>query len=367
MQAVPGSLISYCYYIIFPEERKMEMATAKKLPSGSWHIQVYCGKDKNGKKIIKSFTAPTKRAVELAAAEYAVHQKDPLQVSVTVYDAIETYITGRTGVLSPSTIRGYRMQQKHAFDLIGSLRLCDLSSQIVQEYISRIAKDYSPKSVKNIYSLFLAAVTYVDPSLHFHVVLPAKPQREVTVPTDEEVQRLIDAAPRDLKVAICLAAFGTLRAGEVCAVTYRDLNRKECFLHIHRDVVRDEYGLWVTKETPKNEGSNRYVELPQKLIDLIGDGKPDDRIVPLVPHSLATGFTRLRNRVGVNIRFHDLRHYSASIMHAIGIPDQYIMDRGGWKTDSTLKSVYRNVLKDKKNDFTDKTNQYFSETFRIEA
>ena len=31
-------------------------------------------------------------------------------------------------------------------------------------------------------------------------------------------------------------------------------------------------------------------------------------------------------------------------MHAIGIQDQYIMARGGWKTDSVMKSVYRNVI-----------------------
>ena len=43
----------------------------------------------------------------------------------------------------------------------------------------------------------------------------------------------------------------------------------------------------------------------------------------------------------IPFRFHDFRHYSASIMHAIGIPDQYIMARGGWKTDTVLKAVYR--------------------------
>ena len=50
-------------------------------------------------------------------------------------------------------------------------------------------------------------------------------------------------------------------------------------------------------------------------------------------------------------------------MHSIGIPDQYIMERGGWSSDAILKSVYRNVLKDKNNEFTDKTNEYFKNKF----
>ncbi|MCB7523198.1 tyrosine-type recombinase/integrase [[Clostridium] hylemonae] len=54
-------------------------------------------------------------------------------------------------------------------------------------------------------------------------------------------------------------------------------------------------------------------------------------------------------QAGLNhFRFHDLRHYSASIQHALGIPDAYIMERGGWETDGTLKSIYRHTLKDKK-------------------
>ena len=74
-------------------------------------------------------------------------------------------------------------------------------------------------------------------------------------------------------------------------------------------------------------------------------------------------FIRLRDSLGLKCRFHDLRHYAASIMHSIGIPDQYIMERGGWSSDAILKSVYRNVLKDKNNEFTDKTNEYFKNKF----
>ena len=28
----------------------------------------------------------------------------------------------------------------------------------------------------------------------------------------------------------------------------------------------------------------------------------------------------------------------------IGVPDQYIMQRGGWSSDNVMKSVYRNVI-----------------------
>ena len=60
-----------------------------------------------------------------------------------------------------------------------------------------------------------------------------------------------------------------------------------------------------------------------------------------------------------HFRFHDLRHYSASIMHAINIPDQYIMQRGGWSSDRTLKDIYRGTLDDYQDKYTDMTIKYF--------
>ncbi len=45
-------------------------------------------------------------------------------------------------------------------------------------------------------------------------------------------------------------------------------------------------------------------------------------------------------------RFHDLGHYYASTLHAIGIPDPYIMERCGWGNDAVRKDVYRHTTGD---------------------
>ncbi len=49
----------------------IQMATAKKLPSGSYRVQLYIGKDANGKRQYKSFTADTKKEAEYLAAKYS--------------------------------------------------------------------------------------------------------------------------------------------------------------------------------------------------------------------------------------------------------------------------------------------------------
>lgn len=46
-------------------------------------------------------------------------------------------------------------------------------------------------------------------------------------------------------------------------------------------------------------------------------------------------------------------------MQAIGVPDQYLMAKGGWKMDRVLKAVYRNVIDEENKKFTELTNKHF--------
>ena len=60
-------------------------------------------------------------------------------------------------------------------------------------------------------------------------------------------------------------------------------------------------------------------------------------------------------------RFHDLRHYAASIMNALNVPDQYIMQQGDWKSIRVLKGIYQTTLPDYQKKFLAKTSQHFTE------
>lgn len=85
------------------------------------------------------------------------------------------------------------------------------------------------------------------------------------------------------------------------------------------------------------------------------------RIVNLTPNNITDRFQYCLNNAQLeHFRFHDLRHYSASIQHALGIPDSYIMQRGGWGNDGTLKAVYRHALADRAKEMNDIANKHFT-------
>ena len=322
------------------------MATARIQPSGRWKVLVFDGME-NGKRRYKSFTADTKIDAELAAAMYL---KDPSRKKrkndPTVKDAIDRYIKAKDGVLSPSTIRGYKAMQKTRYASIENVKISKLTTEKMQKFISETAKECKPKYTANVYGLLTASVAMFRPNAVFRTTLPSKPSKRLKSPSEDAVQKLFLSADGDLKICIALAAFGSMRRGEVCALKHKDINGN--MITVHADIVMNADNKEVYKDMPKNSDSIRIVRLPEEVIKLIGEGKPDEFITHYTPTGISNAFRKLRDSLGISeIRFHDLRHYYASIGAILSIPDIYVADFGGWKRGSpVLKQTYQNTMTD---------------------
>jgi len=336
------------------------MATAKKLPSGMWRIQAYLGKDTNGKPIRASFTAPTKKEAELQAAQYVAENQRYDFRNITVEDAIDRYIAAKTPVLSPSTIRAYRSYQRNYYGGIGHMPISKLNTEEMQLFVSSMVGTVSNKTIHNAYGLLSSAIALFRPDKVFRVTLPTKKATRRESPSDGVVRELYEKAGPELQKCIALAAFGSLRRGEICALKHQDVTGQA--VHVHADMIMDEHGDWIYKDIPKTAESNRVVYLPQEVIDLLGDGVDDEYIISISPSRVSDRFIKLRERLGLHgVRFHDLRHYYASIGAVLGIPDTYLSQFGGWRSDSpVMKSIYQNVISCEQQKFSQAMNAHFS-------
>ena len=320
------------------------MAKAKKLPSGAWRTQVYAGKDANGKNRYESFTAPTARESELLAAQFKASTERRKAGDMTVQEAIDGYISAKEKVLSPKTIREYKNMARTRYTDIGKKSVRKLTTEDLQIWISSMVGDLSPKSIANTHGLLASSVAFYAPDLRFPITLPKKAKQKQTAPSDEEIRALYEAADDEMKMCIALAAFGSLRRGEICGLKYKDLLKDG--VYVHCDLVQDTDNNWILKEMPKTAESVRTVKLPSEVMELIGTGDPDEFIYPRSPYALSRGFQRLRKKLGLeHIRFHDLRHYFASIAAVLGIPQAYVADFGGWRKNSpVMQDVYQNKI-----------------------
>lgn len=120
------------------------MATAKKLPSGAWRCLVYTGKDADGKRKYKSFTADSKKEAEYLAAVYLARAKQE-ESSMTIRKAVAEYIEAKENILSPSTIEGYRNIERNRLKRIAAVEIADFDTAAAQRYINELSRRLSPK------------------------------------------------------------------------------------------------------------------------------------------------------------------------------------------------------------------------------
>lgn len=337
------------------------MSKARKLPSGKWRCRAFV-KMSDGTIERPSFTADTKAEAERLARQFET-EKDRMAnvLNLTIYEATERYIESKKGVLSPTTIKGYDVILKNRIVMIKSLTLRQISSADIQQFISNISCKVSAKSVKNTYSLLMAVLAMYVPDKRFRATLPPKEHIVYDLPTDAEVQMLYKHANNNLKKAILLAAICTLRRGEISALRYQDISYDLCRISIHADMIKGIDGKWIYKDHPKTDGSIRIVSAPRELLQCLGTGEPDEYVVKENPQTITGRFCELRDSLGLHCRFHDLRHYSASV-RAIIQPRAYTAADGGWNPTSTvLDTVYVNPLADKRREYQTKVNNYFVE------
>ena len=321
--------------------------TKNKLPSGNFRVQVFDYKDEDGKKHYKSFTAPTKAEAQYLAAQWKTERTEEQKYSVTLYEAVTQYIDMKRNVLSPSTILGYERMQKNYLKEVGKIRIGLLTNTDLQLLISNLSTDLSPKTVRNVHGLVSATIDMFAPDFQIKVTLPAKKKAELYCPSDDDVSTLLKYIDDpELELAVLLAAFGPMRRGEICALETTDIYGNT--LTVSKSIVLGPDHEWIVKQ-PKTYGSYRDIEFPDfvisKLNHHIKKNNLNGRIILSTPDAISERFTRELSKAGLpHFRFHDLRHYAASIMHAIGIPDQYILQRGGWSSDNVMKSAYRNTI-----------------------
>lgn len=328
------------------------MPNARILPSGSYRCRA-TWTDKDGTRHYKSFTAKTKKEAERLASDYECDMNGAMS-TVTFKAAAKNYIASRCNTLSPTTISEYRSMLRRGFPFQDK-SVFEITEIDIQKFVNDYAATHSPKTVRNAHGFLVSVIHTVRPQMMIKTRLPQKKTFDVNVPEDNDIKKILAVADPELKKAIYLAALGPMRRSEVCGATFDDLKRNT--LHVHSVMVMAEK-RWIIKGVPKTTASDRFITFPPYVIKVLGSGT--GRIVNLTPTVVYNRFRKACEAAGVrHYRFHDLRHYGASVLHSLGVPDAYIMERGGWETDSTLKTVYRHALSKESKMYNRIANKHF--------
>ena len=335
------------------------MAKAKKLPSGNWRVQA--SKTLNGRTIKKSFTAESKKEAEFLAAEWQMDIEEESSVkNITLRQAYIKYIEMKDAVLSPSTIRGYNALLRNTFLNIMDFPVLKITSSMIQIEVNKLAVNSSPKYIRNAYGLLNAVLKVFRPDLILNITLPQKNRPELYIPDDNDIKTLLNAVKGErIEIPILLAAFGPMRRSEICALTSDDIH--DNIITVNKSMVLGSDGNWHVK-APKTFSSYRNIEYPDFVINRLQGIQGS--LTDMTPTAITDAFQKVLKKSNLpSFRFHDLRHYAVSTLHAINVPDKYIMARGGWSTNYTMNNVYNHVIKNKVDEYTEKIQSHFGTVY----
>ena len=348
------------------------MAEAKQNKNGTWTILVYSHTvQENGKpkRIYQRFTAEKRKDCERMAKEFEVNRKRlKIPTGLTVSEAVGKYIDLKSNILSPSTIRSYKLIHKTKFPTIGSIRLGQLTNEMIQSEINQEAAKHSPKYIRNIYALLTASLEMFAPDFHCHFSYPDCRKKEINIPSAGDIASLLAVSQNDdQSLAVKLAAFMGLRRGEICGLHAEDVDIEAGILYVRRSVVLDSDKKWKEK-VPKTKAGRRDLPIPSiirtDLEESLKGKKKKESLISLTPGQISDNFETMRNKAGIpHCSFHSLRHYFASVMLANNVPNKYAMEMMGHETENMLQRVYQHTMDNKKKEISHQLNQYFSDNF----
>ena len=310
----------------------------QKLPSGSYRVRkMYKGKTYS---IVFDHKPTQKEALQALSAEL-----DRIKTKydrLTFLDAAKEYVEMKRNVLSPKTVQEYLGMPNRFPEWFNSLPLPDITQVEINRMVNELSKTRSPKTVRNCHGFISTVLGTFRPEMKINTKLPQKVKNEPYIPSQEDVKAVLEAAKgTKYEAAVMLGCYG-MRRSEICALTVEDIEGD--VVHINKAMVQNENHKWVIKVTKTTE-STRDIVIPQELADKI---REQGYVYKGHPNGISKYLKKIENELGIpHFSLHKLRHYFASEMSALGVPEADILKLGGWKSDHVMKSVYRHSMMEK--------------------
>src|SRR5260221_2129398 len=343
-----------------------------KRPDGRWEARITLPEGKR-----KSFYAKTRQEAARRLAE-ALRDRDRGLPVLSERQTVAQFLAAWLNIVKPSvgvsTWKTYEeIIRLHLTPVLGSQSLAKLTPQHVQAlYSAKLEAGLSPTTVHHIHATLHAALELavsldlVVRSVADRVTPPKMRRPEMAVLSPEQSRVLLSAIGSDELEALYVVALTTgMRQGELLALKWHDLDLEAGWLHIHATVrrLRGEF----VYAPPKTRRSRRAVALTSMAVEALhrhrihqadmrshaGLAWQDHDLIfcdplwgPLEgPYGLRHHFRPLLRRAGLpRIRFHDLRHTTATLLLAQGIHPKVVSEMLGHTTIGITMDIYSHVL-----------------------
>ncbi|MNB71350.1 putative prophage phiRv2 integrase [compost metagenome] len=272
---------------------------------------------------------------------------------------------------------------------IGHLKLCDIKTLHIIQYFSDIQdlekrkggkkKPYSQTTLISLHKLlkgiFDLAVTWnvIKVSPMAGLKYPKLKKKKADCYNEEEAKTLfqsLESEPLVFKTIVILATTTGLREGEISGLERKHINLKTGVIQVEQQMIyTKQNGLQITDT--KTDDGNRKVSIPKLVVDLLKEvfkqssidraklgslwkgWKDNDRQfvfntstgAPYGPAYISGRWINFRKKAGLReIKFHELRHTSASLLINKGVHAKVISERLGHSDIKITMNTYGHVF-----------------------
>ena len=266
--------------------------------------------------------------------------------------------------LRPRTVELYRyLLDCHVLPVFGQTSLSDVAPLDVAAWHRALVSEI-PGTAPKAYRLLaqIMGVAVKDDRIHRNPCsikgASSEISREQAIPKVAEVEALAEAVPVRYKAMVLLAAWCSLRFGELAALRRNRVDLVRGEIRVTETLTELVTGERFTG-APKTAAGRRTVAIPPHLVPVVEEhlhsvGLAAEALLFPAPEGAYLMRHNFRQRVwnpalratGLKYRFHDLRHSGLTWAAASGATVAELMHRGGHSTSATAMR-YQHATRDR--------------------
>ncbi|SCW52466.1 Site-specific recombinase XerD [Paenibacillus tianmuensis] len=350
--------------------------------TGKYYYVLDIGKD-GGRKQKKKRGFATKKDAEIALAKLLTEVNDGTYLEPsknTLVQLMEKWIESKKGNMTRLTVDSYKsyIVNHIAPSNIGSKQLAKLSSDDIEEFIKYLrtkktdkGKNLSDSTIQRIFNIVVTALNYakkmkyVKENVALNVDRPQISKRKLQVWDVEEVNKFLEHIKKYRHfLAFYLAIHTGMRQGEILGLPWSNIDFDNKTIRVTQTLEHDAKGI---TEGAKTNSSVRSISISDEVIaqlkkqyHMIEEEKEnagelyqdnDDLVIctnigkPVFADTLTKFMRKSIRELNVTpIRFHDLRHTSASLMLKIGVHPKIVSERLGHSSVTITLDTYSHLL-----------------------
>lgn len=298
-------------------------------------------------------------AATTEADKYRGDWNDPRLADTAYKDWVKTYLASKVNVKDKTLYNYESMVDNHINPEWGGVSLGNIEPTAVQRWINDLCDDYAAKTVRYIYMVFKSSLKlavqqgYLAKTPCSGINLPRVRRKEPTFLTAKQVTTLAESMGQH-RLLVYFLAYSGCRWGEATAVQYQALMGNR--VRVTRAYV--SVGGTLRIDTPKNHRA-RTVVIPSFLADELAglDRSPGDLLFTTETGAVLRN-SNFRTKVwyptleklGLDLRIHDLRHTCASLLISQGANPKAVQTQLGHHSVSFTLDVYGHLFDSDMND-----------------